>query len=104
MRSPTALLLGLIALVLVAAFTSDFVIGVWDRFSSAMRNATQNINNIGGITASYTEPVINPRWGVDQMFPIFMFILWILLLVLIALVAEALRERMAGGGGGDEEE
>jgi hypothetical protein len=67
-----------------------------------MRNATQNINNIGGITVSYTEPTINPRWGADQMFPILMFILWILLLALIALVAEALRERV--GGGGDEEE
>jgi len=104
MKSPTALLLGLIALVLFAAFTSDFAVGIWDRFSSAMRNATQNINNIGGITASYTEPQINPRWGADQMFPILMFILWILLLALIALVAEALRERMGGGGGGDEEE
>jgi hypothetical protein len=104
MRSPTALLVGLIALVLFAAFTSDFLIGVWDRFNSAMRNATQNINNIGGITASYTEPQINPRWGADQIYPILMFILWILLLALIALVAEALRERMGGGGGGDEEE
>lgn len=103
MRSPTALLVGLIALVLFAAFISDFLIGVWDRFSSAMRNATQNINNIGGITVSYTEPTINPRWGADQIYPILMFILWILLLALIALVAEALRERM-GGGGADEEE
>jgi len=103
MSSPTALLVGLIALVLIAAFMSDFVIGVWDRFSSAMRNATQNINNIGGVTASYTEPTINPRWGADQIYPILMFILWILLLALIALVAEALRERMGGGGGGDEE-
>jgi hypothetical protein len=68
-----------------------------------MRNATQNINNIGGITVSYTEPTINPRWGADQIYPILMFILWILLLALIALVAEALRERM-GGGGADEEE
>jgi len=103
MRSPTALLVGLIALVLFAAFTSDFVIGVWDRFSSAMRNATRDLA-VAGINATYTEPVINPRWGADQMFPILMFILWILLLALIALVAEALRERMAGGGGGDEEE
>jgi hypothetical protein len=104
MRSPTALLVGLIALVLFAAFISDFLIGVWDRFNSAMRNATQNINNIGDITASYTEPTINPRWGADQIYPILMFVLWILLLALIALVAEALRERMGGGGGGDEEE
>jgi len=103
MSSPTALLVGLIALVLIAAFMSDFAVGVWDRFSSAMRNATQNINNIGGVTASYTEPTINPRWGADQIYPILMFILWILLLALIALVAEALRERMGGGGGDDEE-
>jgi len=103
MRSPTALLLGLIALVLFAAFASDFAIGVWDRFSSAMRNATRNINTISGITVSYTEPTINPRWGADQMYPVLMFVLWILVLALIALVAEALRERL-GGGGGDEEE
>jgi len=103
MSSPTALLVGLIALVLIAAFMSDFAVGVWDRFSSAMRNATQNINSIGGVTVSYTEPQINPRWGADQIYPILMFILWILLLALIALVAEALRERV-GGGGGDEEE
>ena len=103
MSSPTALLVGLIALVLIAAFMSDFAVGVWDRFSSAMRNATQNINSIGGVTASYTEPTINPRWGADQIYPILMFILWILLLALIALVAEALRERMGGGGGDDEE-
>jgi hypothetical protein len=100
MNSPTALLIGLTALVLFAAFAADFVIGVWDKFNSAMRNATQNINAIGsGIAVSYTEPQINPRWGADQLFPILMFILWILLLALIALVAEALRER----GGGDEE-
>jgi len=104
MRSPTALLLGLIALVLFAAFASDFAIGVWDRFSSAMRNATRNINTISGITVSYTEPTINPRWGADQMYPVLMFVLWILVLALIALVAETLRERLGGGGGGDEEE
>ena len=101
MKSPTALLLTLIAFVLFVAFLADFAVGLWDKFNSAMRNATQNINAIGGgITATYTEPWINPRWGADQMYPILMFILWVLLLALIALIAEALRERR----GGDEEE
>ena len=100
MRSPTLVLVVLIALVLFVAFLADFVIGIWDRFNSAMRNATQNLNSIASITVSYTEPAINPRWGADQMLPIIMFILWILLLALIALVAEALKERRDGG---DEE-
>ena len=98
MKSPTALLLTLIAFVLFVAFLADFAVGLWDRFNSAMRNATQNINAIGGITATYTEPRINPRWGADQIYPILMFIVWIVLLAVIALVAEALRERREGGG------
>ena len=99
MKSPTALLLTLIAFVLFVAFLADFAVGLWDRFNSAMRNATQNINAIGGgITATYTEPWINPRWGADQIYPILMFIVWIVLLAVIALVAEALRERREGGG------
>jgi hypothetical protein len=99
MRSPTALLVALVAFVLFVAFLADFAVGLWDRFSSAMRNATQNINAIGGgITATYTEPQINPRWGADQIYPILMFIIWIILLAVIALVAEALRERRESGG------
>jgi NADH:ubiquinone oxidoreductase subunit 6 (subunit J) len=97
MNSPTALLVILIALVLFAAFVADFSVGLWDRFNSAMRNATRNINAIGSdITATYTEPWINPRWGADQMYPVLMFIIWIVLLAVIALVAEALRERREG--------
>jgi hypothetical protein len=97
MRSPTALLVVLITFALFAVLFADLAIGVWDRFNSAMRNATQNINAIGGgITATYTEPAINPRWGADQIFPVVIFILWIALLALIALVAEALRERRRG--------
>jgi hypothetical protein len=102
MRSPTLVLVTLVAFVLFVAFLTDFVIGIWDRFNVAMRNATQNVVSAGIATATYTEPRINPRWGADQVFPILMFILWILLLALIALVAEALRERR--GGGADDEE
>ncbi len=101
MRSPTLLLVILIAFVLFVALIADFAIGVWDRFNSAMRDAAQNLTAVGGITATYAEPQINPRWAADQMFPMLMLILWILLLALIALVAEALRERR---GGGDDEE
>jgi len=101
MKSPTALLVALVALVLFVALIADFAIGVWDRFNSAMRDATRNLTSIGAATVTYTEPQINPRWGADQMFPILMFILWVLLLALIALVAEALRERQKGG---DDEE
>ncbi len=101
MKSPTLLLAALIALVLFVALTADFAIGVWDMFNSAMHDAARNLTAIGGITATYTEPQINPRWAADQMFPILMLMLWIFLLALIALVAEALRERR---GGGDDEE
>ena len=101
MRSPTALLVAIVALVLFVALVADFSVGLWDRFNAAMQNATRNINAIGGITATYTEPQVNPRWGADQLYPILMFILWVLLLALVALIAEALRERR---GGGDEEE
>ena len=95
MRSPTALLIVLLAFVLFAALLADFAIGLWDRFSSAMQNATRNLAAVN-ITATYTEPQINPRWGVDQIFPILMFVIWIILLAVIALVAEALRERRDG--------
>ncbi len=95
------MLVVLIAVVLFTALIADFAIGVWDRFNSAMRGAARNLTAIGGITATYTEPQINPRWAADQMFPVLMLILWILLLALIALVAEALRERRSGG---DDEE
>jgi len=91
----------LIAFVLFVALISDVVIGVWDMFNAAMQSAARNLSTIGVATATYTEPAINPRWGADQLFPVLMFILWILLLALIALVAEALRERK---GGGDDEE
>ncbi len=101
MRSPTLLLVALIAFVLFVALIADFAIGVWDRFNAAMRGAARNLTAIDGVTVTYTEPSINPRWAADQMFPVLMIILWILLLALIALVAEALRERR---GGGDDEE
>jgi uncharacterized membrane protein len=93
MRSPTLALVVLIAFVLFVAFVTDFAIGVWDRFNVAMQSAVRNLTSIGVVTATYTEPAVNPRWGADQMFPVLMFVLWILLLALIALVAEALRER-----------
>jgi hypothetical protein len=99
MSSPSALLVTLIAFVLFVAFLADFAVGLWDKFNSAMSNATQNINAVGGnISATYTEPWINPRWGADQMFPVLMFVIWIVLLAVVALVAEALRERREGGG------
>jgi hypothetical protein len=101
MRSPTALLIGLIAFVLFAALLADFAVGLWDRFSSAMRNATQNLA-AANVTATYTEPQINPRWGADQLFSVLMLVIWIVLLAVIALVAEALRERRGGGGDDDE--
>jgi phage-related protein len=100
MKSPTALLVALVALVLFTALFTDVAISVWDKFNSAMQSAAQNLTAIGVATATYAEPQINPRWGADQMFPVIMFVLWILLLALIALVAEALRERASGG---DEE-
>jgi len=98
MRSPTALLVALIVFVLFVALIADFAVGLWDRFNSAMRNATRNINTIGGVTATYTEPQINPKWGADQIYPTLMFVIWVVLLAVIALVAEALRERREGGG------
>jgi ABC-type cobalt transport system substrate-binding protein len=100
MRSPTALLVALIAIILFAALLTDFAVALWDRFNAAMQSAVRNITAIGGVVATYTEPAINPRWGADQLYPILMFVIWILLLALIALIAEALRERR---GGGDEE-
>jgi len=104
MSSPTALLVGLVALVLFVALIADFSVVLWDKFSSAMRSAAEKLTSIGVATATYTEPTINPRWGADQMYPVLMFVLWILVLALIALVAEALRERLGVGGGDDEEE
>jgi hypothetical protein len=98
MRSPTLALVALIAFVLFAALTTDFAIGVWDKFNAAMINVSRNIASIGVATATYTEPQINPRWGADQIYPTLMLVIWILLLALIALVAEALRERREGGG------
>jgi amino acid transporter len=100
MRSPTALLVVLVVIVLFAAFLTDFVIVLWDRFNAAMQSAVRNLTATGVVVATYTEPAINPRWGADQLYPILMFVIWILLLALIALIAEALRERR---GGGDEE-
>jgi amino acid transporter len=93
MRSPTALLVALIALILFAALLTDFAIGLWDKFNIAMQSAVRNITAIGGVVATYTEPAVNPRWGADQLYPIIIFLLWVLLLALIALIAEALRER-----------
>jgi hypothetical protein len=93
MNSPTALLVALIVFVLFIAFIADFSIGIWDKYNSAMKNATQNVNAVGNISATYTEPQINPRWGADQIYPTLMFIVWVVLLVVVALVAEALRER-----------
>ncbi len=101
MRSPTLLLVALIAFVLFVAFIADFTIGVWDMFNVAMHNVAQNMSAVGGVAATYTEPSINPRWAADQMFPIILLMLWIFLLALIALVAEALRKKR---GGGDDEE
>jgi uncharacterized membrane protein len=101
MRSPTGLLVALIVFVLFVAFLADFVISLWDRFNAAMQDAARNLTAIGVMVADYAEPAINPRWGADQVSPVLMFILWIIVLALIVLVAEALRERR--GGGADDE-
>jgi len=98
MRSPSALLVALIVFVLFVALIADFAVSLWDRFNSVMHNATRDINAIGGITVAYTEPQINPRWGADQIYPILMFVIWVVFLAVVALVAEALRERREGGG------
>ncbi len=99
MRSPTALLVALVAFVLFFAIATDFSIATWDRFNDAMKSAVGNLTSIGMVVATYAEPEVNPRWAADQIYPTVIFVLWVLILALVVLIAEALRERR-----GDDDE
>ena len=90
-RSPMFFLLLLIATALFSAFIVDAGIHLWNVFNNALTGAVNSINT-GGVTATYTEPSINPRWAADQIAGPLTAVLWILVAALIILIIYAYRE------------
>ena len=90
-NSPMFFMLLLVAVALLSAFIIDAGIHVWSVFNSKMSEAVGGINT-GGITATYTEPAINPRWAADQIAGPLISVLWILVAALIILIIYAYRE------------